>query len=348
MNGSDTIKTNNPRLDAFEWLFQIFVKQHTNLMDRSLVGTDPKVRQALEVYLAYTVVREISYLYPEHRRAIMEKLDQSLKDVTKQYESNAFIKEIFTKKTGKNVEPIFELKNKLTELIQKDGEFIRDYILEPEISMSQNISSSMGFFTKLSILVGVGVGLYFGLGVLLPIIGLVVQKEMLLGVALPIGVLVGCYFASQSLEKFWRSMVCSIYYGSSIGSKERQHISHLNPKQIEKKQMLQGMYSAIMGQGDDFASIGIKEHWVDLLQWCIHMRNHKPESIKKQPKESYLFKEKQRSNFSFFGSSSKQRYLDETSSTGSDSLYEVSLDSPRSDESNSETNFNHGRYGGRF
>ena len=112
--------------------------------------------------------------------------------------------------------------------------------------------------------------------------------------------------------------------------------------------MLQGMYSAIMGQGDDFASIGIKEHWVDLLQWCIHMRNHKPESIKKQPKESYLFKEKQRSNFSFFGSSSKQRYADETSSTGSDSFYEVSLDSPRSDESNSETNFNHGRYGGRF
>ena len=111
MNGSDTIKTNNPRLDAFEWLYQIFVKQHTNLMDRSLVGTDPKVRQALEVYLAYTVVREISYLYPEHRRAIMEKLDQSLKDVTKQYESNAFIKEIFTKKTGKNIEPIFYIRD---------------------------------------------------------------------------------------------------------------------------------------------------------------------------------------------------------------------------------------------
>jgi len=103
-----------------------------------------------------------------------------------------------------------------------------------------------------------------------------------------------------------------------------------------------------MGQADDFASIGIKEHWVDLLQWCVQVRQHKPETVKKQQKTSYLFKESNRSSFTFFGATS-QRRNDDTASNHSDQFEDVSLDSPReSDIPYSDTVHNHGRYGGRF
>jgi len=329
-----SIKTfdTNERLEAFDWLYQLTIKKHQHLIDRSIDPLNIQARQAIELYLGYLVAMELRMMYPKYLNTIKGQLDQSVEKIIKECPSNELFYKIFNGRLSADYDPIFSLRDDLKKAVKKDFEFIREDILSPEIEeVSQSISKKSYFFRSMMV-VTIGLGLYFGLGVILPLIGLVLTKEVIGIMVASSAAFLGIYLLGQTVPGMYRSSMCRFWYGSWLGDKERQFIDHLNPNKIEKTFHMTKIFNAVT------TSTPLKETWIDLLQW-MQVKKDFVADPPKVTKSIFSNPEKKLSRFSFFSKSKDSERMRQDSDELSQSSFEsIDLESDSG---------NYGRYGGQ-
>lgn len=334
IQASKTIKTvdTNERLEAFDWLYQLTIKKHEHLISRSIDPMNVKARQAIELYLGYLVAMELRRMYPKYLNTVKGQLDQSIEKIIKECPSNDLFYKIFNGRLSTEYDPIFNLREELKKAVKKDFEFIREELLSPEIEEVSHSISKKSYFYRSMMVVAIGLGLYLGLGVILPLIGLVLTKEVIGVMIASSAAFLGIYLLGQSVPGMYRSTMCRFWYGSWLGDKERQYIDKLNPNKIEKNFHLNKLFSSTT------ISTPLKETWIDLLQW-MQVKKDFIADPPKVVKSIFSRSESKVSTFSLFGKNNELERVRRDSDETSQSSFE-SIDLGSDDG-------NYGRYGGR-
>lgn len=278
----------NPRIKAFDWVYGLIYNKYSDLIQRGTVGSDPKVIQALEIYFAYTIAKELSQLWVQYTSDINQQLDTSVQSLMRQYPNNSLLKLMFSKAKKPTDDPIFDLRNTLKEKIEKDFAYLRSDILGPEVGLIQKQTfRAQGVVTRMVMMVTVALSLYFGMGLVLPLLGLVASKEIVGATMLSALFIMTLHFAGQSLPSMYRSILNKVYYGSFLWDVHRDHLNNLNPANIEKSKMVNSMMSTFANQSAN--QLQLSDTWLDLFSWWTLEARHCPHAQATKLQENSLF-----------------------------------------------------------